>query len=183
MKIIFLDNDGVICLQKNWGSRFKKQHAIDGWKDLPDWKRPTYALFDNFDRKAIKTLNQIISDSDAEIVVSSDWRLKASIEDIGGYYLEQGIIKAPIDYTRVITEFDYPDNFPFYRSMLSEQNRSLEIKDWLSRNDVTHWVAIDDMDMRSNGRKWGLDNFVWTPNSLEGIKQTGKKQEILNYLL
>ena len=31
MKIIFLDNDGVICLSENWGSRFKKarKHMID----------------------------------------------------------------------------------------------------------------------------------------------------------
>ena len=25
MKVIFLDNDGVICLSTEWGGRFKKQ--------------------------------------------------------------------------------------------------------------------------------------------------------------
>jgi hypothetical protein len=30
---------------------------------------------------------------------------------------------------------------------------------------------------------WGLTNFVLTPSSREGIKQTGIKDKILNYLL
>ena len=34
MKVIFLDNDGVICLGSNFGSRFKKQKRTGkkgGW--------------------------------------------------------------------------------------------------------------------------------------------------------
>jgi hypothetical protein len=29
---------------------------------------------------------------------------------------------------------------------------------------------------------WGLTNFVLTPKSIEGIKQTGIKEKILNFL-
>jgi len=70
-KVIFLDNDGVICLAHNWGSRFKKQKRsiaeIVSDRDLPVEER-----FDNFDQKAIKVLNQILEETDAELVVSSD---------------------------------------------------------------------------------------------------------------
>jgi hypothetical protein len=29
---------------------------------------------------------------------------------------------------------------------------------------------------------WGLTNFVLTPSSIEGIKQSGIKEKIINYL-
>jgi len=35
-----------------------------------------------------------------------------------------------------------------------------------------------DMEM-----DWGLSNFVLTPKGSEGIKQTGIKEKILNFLL
>jgi hypothetical protein len=31
--------------------------------------------------------------------------------------------------------------------------------------------------------EWGLDNFVLTPNGNEGIKQSGIKEKILQFLL
>ena len=40
---------------------------------------PLEYRFDNFDQKAVKVLNEILEQTDAEIVVSSDWRLHATI--------------------------------------------------------------------------------------------------------
>ena len=54
MKVIFLDNDGVICLSNNWGSRHKK--ATKYFKLNPEvefTERPVEVRFDNFDKKAI----------------------------------------------------------------------------------------------------------------------------------
>jgi hypothetical protein len=31
-------------------------------------------------------------------------------------------------------------------------------------------------------RSWGLENFVHTPRSYEGIKQSGIKEKIINFL-
>jgi hypothetical protein len=31
-------------------------------------------------------------------------------------------------------------------------------------------------------RTWGLENFVLTPRSLEGIKQSGIKEQVLKFL-
>ena len=85
MKVIFLDHDGVICLSNNFGSRHKKQIKVrtkltQSVKDLPVDVR-----FDNFDKKAIKVLNEILEQTDAEIVVSSDWRIWCSVEEMGDY--------------------------------------------------------------------------------------------------
>ena len=65
-----------------------------------------------------------------------------------------------------------------------ERIRCLEIKEWLKQNpDVTHWVAVDDLNMSNENLHPGLDNFVLTPRPNEGIKQSGIKEKILKHLL
>jgi hypothetical protein len=61
MKILFLDNDGVICLSNNWGKRDKLireyqklNPEVTSIKDIPVSHR-----FDGFDKKAVKVLNSI----------------------------------------------------------------------------------------------------------------------------
>jgi hypothetical protein len=84
MKVIFLDNDGVICLSSNWGSRLKKQKKLGYNPEFNDNNQlPVEYRFDNFDVKAVKILNQILETTGAEIVVSSDWRLHGSLEELG----------------------------------------------------------------------------------------------------
>jgi len=189
MKVIFLDNDGVICLSNNWGSRLKKQKNWGG-SEIPIEYR-----FDNFDEKAVKVLNEILEQTGAEIVVSSDWRFHASIDELGDYYESQGIIKRPIGGTE-----NFKDIFPSewkrlrFRADL-ELERSMEINHWIKNHpEVTHWVAIDDLDISvdylnkvftfkdDSDLKPGVVNFVHTPISNEGIKQTGVKEKVLNFL-
>jgi hypothetical protein len=197
MKVIFLDNDGVICLANNWGSRYKKQNKWGGRKlSMKGREIPLEYRFDNFDKKAIKILNEILEETGAEIVVSSDWRFHATLEELGEYYTLQGIIKKPIAVTDM-----FKDIFPREWSMLRfradiELERSMEIGHWLdNHSEVTHWVAIDDLNMSvdflgenfiaSNGSddKAGLTNFVHTPHSNEGIKQCGIKEKVIKHLV
>jgi hypothetical protein len=193
MKVIFLDNDGVICLSSNWGSRHKKQKKWDGKKlSMTSREIPVEYRFDNFDKKAIKILNEILEKTGAEIVVSSDWRLYATLDELGEYYLSQGIIKAPIGITnKKLIDCDVPNNFIWSRAWDLEQTRSLEIHQYLKDNpQITHWVAVDDLNMGKTGldysiefeHSWGLENFVYTPLSTEGIKQSGIKEKIVKYL-
>lgn len=201
MKVIFLDNDGVICLASNWGSRHKKQKKWGGMKlSMRGSEIPLEYRFDNFDPKAIKVLNTILEKTGAEIVVSSDWRLYATLEELGDYYESQGIIKRPIGLTEIFHFTNWRDegfvpdhgDFPWSRTEDKEQERYFEIARWLGKNpSVTHWVAIDDLHMGihvenssygSFDREWGLENFVWTPRDWEGIKQNGIKEKILKFL-
>ena len=186
MKVIFLDHDGVICLHDNWGSRLKKQKEWGGRKlSMGLNEIPLEYRFDNFDKKAIEVLNEILEKTDAEIVVSSDWKRWATVEEMGQYYESQGIAKKPIAFTDSILYNDFED-FPWNRSMDLEQTRSLEIAQYLGQNQhITHWVSIDDLDMSLHGegkKSWGLKNFVHTPMMLEGIKQSGKKEKIIKFL-
>ena len=50
--------------------------------------------------KGIDVLNEILEESGAEIVVSSYWRLFGDLEELGQYYISQGILKKPIGFTK-----------------------------------------------------------------------------------
>jgi hypothetical protein len=86
-----------------------------------------------------------------------------------------------------INDCDVPTLFIWSRDFDLEQTRSLEILQWLKDHpEVTHWVAVDDLDMSLRETPvftWGLTNFVLTPKSREGIKQSGIKEKILNHLI
>jgi hypothetical protein len=198
MKILFLDNDGVICLSNNWGGRYKKQKEAGRKMSQSTSTLPVDARFDDFDKKAVAVLNSILEETGAEIVVSSDWKKHATVEELGQYYLAQGISKVPIDSTpffRVLyDEGKVPLNseFDYNRTHNLEQERHFEILHWLKEHpEVTHWVAVDDLCMSitvtshffgEEERDWGLTNFVWTPYDDEGIKQSGIKDKILAFL-
>ena len=197
MKVIFLDHDGVICLSNNWGSRSKKWSKFrsenpDSSLEFKD--KPVNCRFDDFDKKAIKILNEIIEQTGCEIVVSSDWRLHATLEELGDYYISQGIIKRPIAVTDIFKDL-FPKEWSAFRFRAElELERSMEIGHWLENHpEVTHWVAVDDLNMSSeflskyfsdgeSDKNPGLSNFVLTPKSSEGIKQCGIKEKIIKFL-
>jgi hypothetical protein len=196
MKVIFLDNDGVICLSNNWGSRYKKQDKWGGRKlSMSSNEIPTQYRFDNFDKGAIKILNEILEETGAEIIVSSDWRFHANLEELGEYYLSQGIIKKPIGATDMFKDI-FPKEWSGLRFRAElELERSMEIQHWVdNHSEITHWVAVDDLDMSvqflgdrfsamdGSDSKPGLTNFVHTPRSSEGIKQCGINEKIIKFL-
>ena len=197
MVVIFLDNDGVICLSNNWGGRAVKWANFK--RDNPDSdatfdNKPVECRFDDFDKGAVKVLNKILEETGAEIVVSSDWRLHANLEELGDYYESQGIIKRPIAVTDQFKDV-FPKEWNAFRFRAElELERSMEIGHWLENHpEVTHWVAVDDLNMNAeflskyfskdeSDKNPGLTNFVLTPRSREGIKQSGVKEKILKFL-
>jgi len=191
MKVLVLDNDGVICLSNNWGGRTKKWAKYrsanpDSSKERKD--APVSVRFDDFDKKAVKILNAILEETGAEIVVSSDWKLHATLEELGDYYESQGIIKRPIAVTTNLGQCTwYNDQVWVWSPRWNlEMTRVIEITQYLHDHpEVTHWVAVDDLNMGKNGedwKNWGIDNFVLTPKSSEGIKQLSVKEKILKFL-
>jgi hypothetical protein len=191
MKVIFLDHDGVICLSTEWGGRFKKQTRVGRKLSQSVESLPVDARFDNFNKKAVKILNEILEETGAEIVVSSDWKRWANLEELGEYYEAKGIIKKPIALTPNLGQCTWYNNWAWSSDWDLEMTRVIEIKQYLHDHpEITHWVSIDDLDMGKTGVKWGsefehdwaLDNFVLTPKSMEGIKQSGIKDKILKFL-
>lgn len=194
MKVIFLDHDGVICLPKQWGSREKKQRKLINKENITEFDKINIKV-DDFDKSAVNILNEIIKETGCEIVVSSDWKHTLNLEEMGVYYENQGISKKPIDFTHSMSYEEYEqsriDNtFKNYNYQYDEV-RANEIRKYLSEHpEITHWVAIDDLDMRYYSYNyagetiipWGLKNFIMTRFN-EGLKQTGLKDKILKYLI
>ena len=175
MKIIFLDIDGVICLSREWGSRKNKikRWELEGGEGEP----PVTIRLDDFNKIAVDVLNDIILTSGADLVISSDWRLYATLDEMKDLFHQFGVIKGPIDFTPELQITTKHSGI-----------RVEEIKSWLkSHPKVEKWVAIDDMDLgekigpisgNSNG---GLTNFVKT-REREGLKQCNISTKVLRYL-
>lgn len=186
MKVILLDNDGVICLYNQWGSRYKKQREF--YFENPEFEKstekdPVNIVFDDFDEESIVILNEILTVTDAEIVVSSDWKNYATLEELGDYYIQQGILKRPIAVTRDFEEIikDRPEakkefgRYDIYR----DYHRYWETKDYILNNpDLESFVIIDDIPIEFVGP---VTNFVKT-NETIGIKEKGLKEKIIKIL-
>ena len=172
MKVLFLDHDGVICLSTQWGGRFKKK----GYDSNPE--TPLDIRMDSFDSKAVKVLNSIIEETECEIVVSSDWKNWGNLDQMKEMYITRGI-KPPIDLTPNMKDFDEGGFGMLKWKNLYEAIRVIEIEKWLEEHpEVTRWVAVDDMNLSK------LDHFVMTTKPYnEGIKQSGIKEKIINFLL
>jgi len=152
-KYIYLDIDGVLCL----GSEIHPK--------MTEW-----GYVYRFNQKAVKALNQILEKTDADIIISSDWKDNFSLQSLQEIFKWQGVIKSPIGVTT---------SEPFKTMQLLEEYRAKEIMHHVEEHKPLHWVAIDDLDLSLWINK---NHFVLTPRFMEGIKQSGKKEEILSKL-
>lgn len=154
--ILFLDIDGVLV-------PFNKLNKFVNLKEL---KKDFYS----FDSKAVKVLKEVIEKTKCDIVISSDWKYHYSLQDIKEIFKYHGI-KEPIDYTIE------KDNITL---QTLESDRCFEIDEWVKRNKVIKWCAVDDLDL------FDLKdiNFVHCnrPYS-EGIKQSNIKEKLIKKLL
>ena len=189
-KYIFLDHDGVMCMRREQGTRFTK---IKRWNlenpDNPviytnqDRHAPIGVRFDDFNKiDAVRVLNDILLESDADIIVSSDWRLHCTLEEMQDFYKQMGVIKVPIG----MTELYSTEGFSKRGNTLEEQ-RSIEIEKYIDLHKPDKWVVLDDMDLSekfgdiSGNKTTGLKNFVKCKPS-EGLKKLGIKKKIMRFL-
>jgi hypothetical protein len=112
MKIIFLDYDGVLINRESL--------------------RTTEAEYPPAD-ESIRLLNDLIKQTDAQIVVSSSWRIRRTLIELQEILEGWGVDGTVLDKT------------PHY----PEQDRGAEIQQWLddrrkSKGDVEAFVILDD---------------------------------------
>ena len=60
---------------------------------------PAWIRMDNFNDKAVKVLNSILEQTGAEIVVSSDWKLYCTLDELKEMFTKYGVVKQPSDVT------------------------------------------------------------------------------------
>ena len=155
MRIIFLDIDGVLATNSTYGKGMNNK-----WNSYM------------FDPKCVAVLNFILQETGAEIILSSDWRLTYSLQEMREIFAHNYVLKGPIGFTQ--------DSYGY--SEINLVGRADEIKMWLdlhSPNRDIKWVAIDYIDMSEKL----AGNFVHCPNENDGIKGPKIKEKILEILL
>ena len=145
MKVIFLDIDGVLATEESS-------------------KQPNHEIFSyRFDSNCVSIFNQILAETNAEIILSSDWRLMYNndLEVLDELFKHNGILKSPIDVTPNLG-----------------RNREKEIAFYLESAlyEITDFVILDDTAINGFPK-----NFVRC-NINEGLKQNGIKEKIVSVL-
>lgn len=161
MKIIFLDIDGVLATDKEFMTNRTKFRLK--YPDADKLRIPY-----PFNKDAVKIFNEILDETDAEIVLSSDWRLHFDLEELDGIFKFNGVKKSPIAITS-----------KHKRKMSSdlEDDRSYQIQEYKNEHKIENWVAIDDLNL-----SFSLKDRFFITRSGQGIKQTGLKDKIINKL-
>lgn len=158
----FLDIDGVLATVKQYNLTQQSKSWIHGSYENGDGVYP-------FDNKCVEVLNEICWLFDVDIVISSDWRVNNTLEQLQELFKINGVVCSPIDITPV---------WPTSMSWL-EKNRAGEILRYVKEYNVEQWLAIDDLDLFYFLPE---DNFVLCKSEWEGIKQSGLKDKIYKKL-
>ena len=156
---IFLDIDDVLTTQFQYNQKPAK------------WDKE-YNRY-HFDAKCVKVFNAIIEKTNPIIILSSDWKLHYTVEQMNRIFEINGV-KAIITH---YTPSSWGHEFTSMQQL--EECRAYEINKYAKEHELTKWVAVDDLNLFP----WIPDNFVRCTHSTEGIKQSGVKDKILKILI
>lgn len=165
MKIIFLDIDGVLATDKEFMTNRTKFRTK--YPEMNELKVPY-----PWNKGAVEVFNEILDATDAEIVLSSDWKLHWNLDELKKIFEWNGVKKYPIAVTN--NEYVSINNL--------EMNRAAEIGDYVRENDVINYVVIDDLNVGKYMGLTGDDDKFFMTRSGEGIKKTGLKDRIIKKL-
>ena len=90
---IFLDLDGVLCTFNEYmrpTSKFWQKH-----KEAKELRLPY-----QFNSKCVKVFNEILIITDADIVLSSDWRTHWNLQELDNIFKYNKVIKSPYLFLR-----------------------------------------------------------------------------------
>lgn len=151
-KVIFLDIDGPLatneCLLK---TEMKFGVRLYRWND-----------------DCCRVLNEIINETGAEIVLSSDWRKFFTMDELDSIFKWNNIVKSPIAVT---------DQERYRLSSRGDEDRIYQIDRFLKNNSIKNWVSVDDLDLKSDI----VTNFVHVETEL-GLSADGIKEKLILFL-
>jgi len=110
-----------------------------------------------FDQTCMENLQRIVKETKAKIVLSTSWRLFPQSRERANTKLEEFGMRS-IGFTPTLQE-----------------NRSVEILQWLKGHPVTNWIAIDDMNLSYNE---GMEGHFVLIKDTQGLTSSDADQAI-----
>lgn len=135
-KIIFIDIDGPLAYG-TWEEGAVNMHGRTG-----DFKIPYPWVHEDCD-----ALQKICDETNAELVVSSDWKKHFSFNQLKHIFHYYGIYGSVIDTTthqNLWNKMSRPS---------IEWERAAQITKWVNDNKISNWISIDDMKLNEQ-YKW-----------------------------
>ncbi|MFW6246553.1 MAG: HAD domain-containing protein [bacterium] len=156
---LFLDLDGVLVTQSEFFCNPKRYH--------PEFNCTP------FNKGCVGVFNSICEIIKPNIVLSSDWRIYYTLEQMNKIFIWNNVKYPIIDFTPNLWN-DYDDG-TFSRI---EECRGNEILKYVDEKQIgDNYLVIDDLDL---SKFISEDNFIRTPKVKEGIKQTGILTKIVS---
>ena len=171
-KIIFIDVDGPLA----WGS-WADGKVIINEGTMNEFTIP-YA-WDVADCEALKT---ILDETNAKLVLSSDWRFQFSFRQMKDIFQHYGI--HPSHLLDMTCQFSLWNKLS--RTSL-EHERALQIAKWAKDNKISNWISFDDMRLDQQ-YKWLTPKLpMWRHVQVDGDFGVGgrlrdKIEECINKL-
>lgn len=135
-KIIFIDVDGPLAWG-TWGDGKVQMHAGSRLFTIPyHWVH-----------EDCQALEKICRETNASLVVSSDWRKHFSFIELKRIFQYYGIYAPIVDITT------HQDLWMKLSRPSIEWERASEIVKWVKDNKISNWISIDDMKLDSQ-YKW-----------------------------
>jgi hypothetical protein len=129
-KIIFIDVDGPLA----WGTWRDGKVTIN--TGIEDFQIPYPWV-----KEDCEALQKICDETNAELVVSSDWKKHFTFNQLKRIFWHYGITARLIDITT------HQDLWNKMSRPGLEHERALEVAKWAKDNKISNWIAIDDLDL------------------------------------
>ena len=176
MKVIFLDVDGVLNNNGTDRSRYNPT-MVDGYREHH---------YVGIDPVHVAFLNDIIEKSGAKVVLSSTWRISFGKENTLHTMRLSGYKHDIID----VTPDGSTDREVFTpKHMWDDVPRGNEIAAWMERyakahpeDPITHWVVLDDNDLKHVQTNEKLVKTEWYPQNTEGGLREQHVSDVLKHL-
>lgn len=157
MKVIFIDIDGPLSYG-TWP---------DGKITIMEGTAQEFTIPYAWVKEDCEALAEVLKRTDANLIVSSDWKKHYGIYQLRMIFEHYGIGRWYV--------MDTTTHFNPKRKLSSppEWDRACEIKTWVKSFRPEHWIAIDDMPLKSCFKRLNIPQ--WRHVSVDGDFGRGGK--------
>jgi len=169
-KIIFIDVDGPLAWATWNDGKVTISTGVEDFQIPYPWVKEDCVA-----------LQKICDETNAELVVSSDWKKHFTFNQLKRIFWHYGITARLIDITT------HQDLWNKMSRPSIQHERALEVAKWAKDNKITNWIAIDDLDLYHEFKWLTPKVSMWRHVQVDGDHGVGgrlrdKIEECINKL-